>query len=519
MLVALALVGAFMLLRSTPWGIGLTPDSVIYLGQANDLLHHRGYSQATYMPGFPFLVAGIGKFGVKPLLAARLTQCLLFACNIILAGALVHLATKSIPAGLIAAGLVLLSPDILQIHFFALSEPLFIALILLAALVLVSHLRSPAIWKMLLVGVTLGLAYLTRYAGVAFIGATILALLILQRNSPKTRLIHIAVVIAMAGIAMGLWMVRNHMLGRAAAGRPMVWHPFSPHHLIDTIHQFIEWIVPKDARSKLALPVAVIGAIGAFFGAQALLKPSSRNTDVQSAPVAQDFDLPLLMGLFAVVYLAFLVVSISLFDFGTPMDVRIMSPALICIIIGVSALLARVQSSTVKIAAIAFATFLVILWGDARVKDLSLAHRNGLGYASPQWKKSPTLAVIRKLPKDTQIYTNMWDVITILADRPARTVPNHKIVVQNRANPNFENEMRSVIRDMRTGHTILVMFNKVGGRTSLASTKDFQQRSSLRTVRKNKDGVIYAAGEPSTTTTRSATTRSAATRSTTKKRR
>src|SRR4029077_16385140 len=128
-------------------------DSVIYIGQTQDLLKGRGYSQVTYMPGFPVAVAVIGKLGPKPLAAARFTQEMLLAGKVFLAGALVQIATGSIVAALIAAMMLLCSPDILLIHSYAWSEPLFIFLILLATGALLFHIRAPSPWKLLVAGI------------------------------------------------------------------------------------------------------------------------------------------------------------------------------------------------------------------------------------------------------------------------------------------------------------------------------------------------------------------------------
>ncbi len=71
---SLSLVGAAALVFGTRWGVGLSPDSAIYIGAARNLLARHGLSVATYPgefapmtqypPFFPALLAAIGLLGV-----------------------------------------------------------------------------------------------------------------------------------------------------------------------------------------------------------------------------------------------------------------------------------------------------------------------------------------------------------------------------------------------------------------------------------------------------------------------
>jgi len=89
LLLILALIGSMAILVATRWGIGVSPDSILYISGARALLAGQGFSLQSpggeYAPitHFPPLYSGIlavvGLTGVEVGLAARLINALIFA--------------------------------------------------------------------------------------------------------------------------------------------------------------------------------------------------------------------------------------------------------------------------------------------------------------------------------------------------------------------------------------------------------------------------------------------------------
>jgi len=129
-------VGAATLLFSTRWGIGLSPDSVVYIASARNLLSGKGLSVSSYtgkfspMTHYPPLfsagLAGLGLIGIDPLDGARWLNALVFAANIILLGLVVYSYTRSFLYSVASSFLMMVSLPVVQIHLVAWSEPLFI---------------------------------------------------------------------------------------------------------------------------------------------------------------------------------------------------------------------------------------------------------------------------------------------------------------------------------------------------------------------------------------------------------
>ncbi len=188
LLLILAIIGSMAILVATRWGIGVSPDSILYISGARALLAGQGFSLQSpggeYAPitHFPPLYSGIlavvGLTGVEVGLAARLINALIFAACVFIVGYLMYRwsdeSVKWIP--LIAVVLLLASWVSLEIHLMAWSEPLYILLGLLSLAVLGRDLEFPETRLLLIAAILAGLAFLTRYAGAALVATGMLGL-------------------------------------------------------------------------------------------------------------------------------------------------------------------------------------------------------------------------------------------------------------------------------------------------------------------------------------------------------
>jgi hypothetical protein len=115
------------------------------------------------------------------------------------------------------------------------------------------------------------------------------------------------------------------------------------------------------------------------------------------------------MVIFSLAFAALLVVSISLFDYHTPVDRRILSPVYAAFLIVAGCLLAQANRRDRAVRGVAWTIALILsLWSIGR--GARLAHeqfRDGAGFAHRQWRESETLALLKqRVPQDTLVYTN-----------------------------------------------------------------------------------------------------------------
>ena len=94
--------------------------------------------------------------------------------NVFWVGFVIYKITRSSPFSAFGAALFLLSESFISIHTFALSEPLFVFQILIILLILNSYLNESKLYKVPILGIMTGVAYLTRYVGVSVFGMVLL---------------------------------------------------------------------------------------------------------------------------------------------------------------------------------------------------------------------------------------------------------------------------------------------------------------------------------------------------------
>ncbi len=178
-------------------------------------------------PLYPAAAAALSKLGIPMVGAARLVSILAFGLSVGLVwllGSMVFNRT----VGAISAALLSVWPPVTLIAGSALSESLFVLLVLLSVFVslpLIRGRQAPLLWYATAAagGLAMGGAALTRYVGLALIlvGAAALVLNI-HGKSLRERLATAAVWSACAGIPPVLFLIRNVLVTGSliGAGRP-----------------------------------------------------------------------------------------------------------------------------------------------------------------------------------------------------------------------------------------------------------------------------------------------------------
>jgi dolichyl-phosphate-mannose--protein O-mannosyl transferase len=108
---------------------------------------------------------------------------ILFALSVILVGVSVHTISGSAPFAILGAALLAFSDMHLEIYALALSESLFLVLMLIAYLLLARYLKPESRNWLILAGIVLGLAYLTRYVATSLWVTAVLVLALLGGRS------------------------------------------------------------------------------------------------------------------------------------------------------------------------------------------------------------------------------------------------------------------------------------------------------------------------------------------------
>ncbi len=502
----LAVIGIVLILRATPEGLGLSDDSIAYISGARSMLAGQGYREAWlatdqpvthFPPAFSAVLAFIGLFRLDPLRGARFLNALLFGLNIFLMGILGWRMTKSLPAGLALAALFLVNDSLLRVHAVAMSEPLFIVLSLLAFWMFDLYMERDEHWLWLLAcGTLAGMAYLTRYAGLALVATFLVALAVLH-GAWRRRLVSAGIfLLGFLPWAVG-WAIRNETVAGNVSNRVLIWHPITAANFETALYNVSLFLIPVETwRRELfkwpglfdALIVLILGAIlmWTLIKARGRLLAVASDASVAARPIQDGIGFT--NGLYVFGYLASIFASMSFFDASTKFKVRILAPVYVSLLILLVLLgrwlWARRREVAILLAVLAFG---MSIYGQATaVRELS---RGGQGFASFQWYDSKTMAFLRAVPPSVHVFTNEPGAVYLYTGRGAYVLPDRFDPVTDEARPGFAQGVAEMQAEIKSGRAVLALF----GNANITAADAQYMSSSLYLAHKSSGDAVYTA--------------------------
>jgi hypothetical protein len=429
-----ALGAATLLLYATTAGVGVTPDSVIYLDAARHLAAGDGYVAVRmgmaapqplihYPPLYPFALSTAARAGVAPLDAARWFNVFLFAGNVVLIGALIFRTCASVPAVFLGAFLAALSVPFIESHSAVWSEPLFLFCFLLG-IWLVALGRSGAVW-VALGSVAIGFAWLTRYAAGALLPGFIVGRFLTARGVLRRRAAEAALIAVLASLPIGLWSLRNIALIGAPADRGYRFRLLSGNDVITFFRVASSWLFPGSERIALvplqdgaiALALAVVAAALVYVRLHS--QPASMEHTARKATAW-------LLFACGCAYFIMLLVSKLFFDHSTPFDQRILSPVFAVALVIVAAYLTSVWRSgghAVHVVLGAFLVYAAVGYTAVAWVTVRYLHENGRGFNAKSWRYDRIFTRLAESDDGLWIYSNHPAAVFYLTGRQASQVP------------------------------------------------------------------------------------------------
>lgn len=496
---ALALIGIALVLYATPEGLGLSDDSIAYVAGARSILAGHGYREAWlasngpvthFPPAFPDVLAFLGLFGLDPLRGARFLNAVLFGLNILLGGILGWRMTKSLPAGLAVGGLFLLNDSLLRVHAVAMSEPLFIFLSLLSFWMFDLYLERDQHWLWLLAGGTLtGMAYLTRYAGLALLATFLVALMIVHHTWRK-RLSSSAIFLAAFLPWAAGWAVRNQLVGGNVANRIVVWHPITSGNFDTALYNISTFLMPVETwrRELFKTPQIFLLAVAVILGAVLMWLGIKTRQQLRTPGQSMREGIGLTNGLYVFGYLGSIFASMMFFDASTKFKVRILAPiyvSLLILLVLFGLWLWRKRREVLIVA-----TALVIgLSAYGQWSALAELSKGGQGYASFRWYDSKTMAFLKALPPSVQIYTNEPGAVYLYTGRGTYVLPDRYDPVTAEARGGFDRGVAEMQAEIKARRAVLALFS--GGEPNAEDAALMSQ--GLYLAHKTAGDVVYTA--------------------------
>ncbi|HET6596362.1 MAG TPA: phospholipid carrier-dependent glycosyltransferase [Anaerolineales bacterium] len=470
----IAVTGIILILRATPDGLGLSDDSIAYIAGARSMAAGDGYREAWlasnqpvthFPPAFSSLLSFFGRFGMDPLRAARWVNALLFGLNAALLGILGWRMTPSLMAGVVLAALFVLSSEMFRVHAVAMSEPLFIFLSLLAFWMFDLYFERHHHWLwMIACGTFVGMAYLTRYAGLALIATFAVALLILHTTWRK-RLSSIGILLASALPWILGWSIRNRLVAGNATNRAFAWHPLTPENIEPGLRVFSDFLIPFEPVRRVlfrqpgfmeALIILVLGGVLVWAVVTAwryLASPQQERTGIEAREV-----LSFTTALFIFAYLASIVASMLMFDAATKFKLRILAPVLVSLLILLVVFGIWLRN---RRPGVALTLMLVVLAVSIYRQSMTFDTwaKSELGYASFQWYDSKAMDFLNALPEDVMIYTNEPGAVYLYTGRGCYVLPDRFDSSTAIVRTNFEKGVARMQEDIHQSKAVLALFD------------------------------------------------------------
>jgi len=485
-----------------PHGVGVSPDSTIYIEAARNLLNGEGLTAAGrpvahYPPGYSWLLAAAALLtGLDVPQGAAYVHAALFGLSTCLIGVAVRESGARSPLVPVCAALLFLtSPGVLQVHSNAWSESPFITFLLAHGIFLARYLDRQRRADFVMAVLSAALALMTRYVGIVIVPTFALALLLLSRHPPRIRIGLAVLGSTMIAFPTCVWMLRNLMIAATTTNRSFALHPAGLDRAWQFLHTVVHIAQPFEIAFRavpVAAGVAILLAATSYFAWRAAFPRFGDHAEARETRRT----LPLIFTAFGIAYLVFLWLSISLIDADTPADNRILQPALIAL--GVAAF---TMFTTGLQHSLSRPTCLLLIGGMCIIVTFNAAHaaqkrhqasEYGIrGYTSREWQSSKVMAAVKNLEAPIRIYSNGPHVIHFLSARTAFTIPLRASPTSLAANPRYTEQVSAMIDECRAGTAVIVQLNRHYLQWHLPSGDELQREFNLPIREKFSDGTVY----------------------------
>jgi hypothetical protein len=443
------LIGALLIfLFSRHGGIGLEPDSIVYLSTARSVVQGGGFFEFEGIPttdfpiGYPaFLSLVLFISRIDTVQSGSVINMFLYFCLIYLSGGIInHISTKNRWIKIPFLFLIVFSPALLSIYTMILSETLFLVLVLLFFLALHRYGQTKTIRALVVVAILAGFSCVVRYAGVTLVGAGGLMLLLDWKLKPGRKFVHLSIFCVIGSAFLIANLYRNYLF----TGMLMGDRERSLTSLGQNIQNYSRVIGQFFSFNNF--PVEVIILVGiAFF----LFYIYSHIIHIYKTNRYYNFWN--ICAVFFIVYTLFMIFSATFSRYET-LNVRLLSPLYLPALLPFTFVITWTISKLVGRKKLSFVSLLVLLFGvisfiqlrDSRISYLRTNEEGIPGYAEDDWKNSPLLHYMNMhktlFKDDGRIYSDGNEAVYLFTGLRADLIPH---VESENENANFEEDQKS----------------------------------------------------------------------------
>lgn len=476
-------------LASRNFGLGTTSDSVEYIVASKSFNDGKGFLMLNnqpmvwWPPVYPILLGLVSKiFSADTLNTARNLNSLLFGITVFLSGVLIH---RNIKSSFLFTGLctisILLSFQIIQMALMALTELLFICLVLFCFVFLESYMKENKTKYLIILAIFVSLAALTRYIGIILIPWVVLNILIVSNKSLNEKIRHILLFMLISSLPVLVWIARNYIQSGTLFGYRFPVEYSLGQNLLYILNVFSAWYVPFNLRNSPYL-FSILLTITAV-----IIVITLREALKNQKQISKFYP----YFIFVLLYLLFIVYIIM--NMGIEqVSKRLLAPIYIpltiimfFIVFEFSHLITtRVKTSALQILPYAAISIFILMNYKGTQSGIIDFSMNGEGFTSKKWRESKVIAYSQQnkiLSSNNLVYSNFPDAIYVLTNFKS----------EKTAGPQKLNEDIERYRNVwpKRKNAFVLWFNEL--QPYLYRFEELQRISKMQEIKKLEDGTIY----------------------------
>ena len=434
------LIGVLLIyLYSRHGGIGLSPDSIVYISNARSVVHGGGFFEFEGIPvtdfpiGYPaFLSIFLFISRLDLVQSGQYINMFLYFCLIYLSGGIInHISTKNRWVKIPFLFLIVFSPALIGVYTMLWSETLFLVMTLLFFVALHQYGQTKTFNTLVVVAIIAGLSCIVRYAGVTLVGAGGLMILLDRKLHPGKKFGHL-ILFGTIGISFLVAnLIRNYLVtGMLMGNREKSLTSFSQ-NIKNYAYVFGDFFYFDSFPKALVILIAISFFIFYIYSHIIHIYKTNRYYNYWNICAA-----------FFIVYTIFIILSAT-FSRYEAYNMRLLSPLYLPCLLPFTFIITWMISKRVgwrKYSLVAFFVLLFVGINYYQYKDNSdlyeMAKDGGIpGYAEDSWKNSPVIMYIKKnkprFKEASRIYSNGNEAIYLFTGIPADLIPHRENKVEN----------------------------------------------------------------------------------------
>jgi hypothetical protein len=445
---------------------------------AQNLLAGNGYSRISgggeilpitgFPPLFSTVLAGLGGLGLDIYDGARILNAILFGANILLVGILIHRYTQSRWSAILGGTLILVSSTQIEFHIMALSEPLFLFLMLIAIYSLAHYLDSFNLVVLVFAGVAAFLATLTRYVGFSLIGAGMVSVILLSNKPWRKRLSDALLFGAINLLPIYLWFKRNADVSGTLTNRVLSFHPMDPKLVRVFIAEVASWFTPRNLGLPRPVRNVLVGIITLPWPILFYYREIRDYFQRKNRSRRRFWTLPWLLLFNIALIIGVLIVNTSLLDAGTPLSAppRYLTPVFASMVILFILVVHRLLEdfkvhSILRNAPLLYVGLLIGLHAAGSLQ-LVKHPTSAIGYSGYKLARMDVVKELEALDPSLPIISNNPEMVFVFVSRPAYMWPIQFDHYRLEDREDFEQQLEATRKKLRQGGVIVVFGWPVG---------------------------------------------------------